>query len=280
MALVIVIGSHVAGSRVGGTVVCLALAQSPWAIDPVHVPTVLLGRHPGWGDPGGGKVAAATMAGMLNAIEANGLFALADAVITDYFADREQIEAAAAAIDRISVLNPAAHILVDPVMGDHDAGGAYVSEAVQAGIEELLVPRATMLTPNVWELSRLTGVEITGRIAAFEQARALAARMRRGQGEVLVTSLPAVPGLTGMGLVVGDTNASVRHAAFDDVPRGTGDVTAAAYLAARIGGRAPAEAMNTAARVIHKILANAKAWGAQELPIVASKDCWQDPAHD
>ena len=45
MPLALIMSSHVAGSRVGGSAQALALAQ--FKIDPVVVPTVLYGRHPG-----------------------------------------------------------------------------------------------------------------------------------------------------------------------------------------------------------------------------------------
>eukprot|EP01035_Chromulina_nebulosa_P068331 gene68332-93637_t len=118
MPLVLILGSHVAGSRVGGTLASLALAQSPMKIDPVHVPTTLLGRHPGWGAPGGGPVSPDLFAGMLEGIAANGLFALVDGVLTDYFASAEQVQIAARAIDAVKSANPKAIILVDPVLGD------------------------------------------------------------------------------------------------------------------------------------------------------------------
>ena len=60
MPLVLVISSYVAASRVGGGIAPYVLG--PMKVDPVHIPTCLFGRHPGWGPPGGGPVAADTMA--------------------------------------------------------------------------------------------------------------------------------------------------------------------------------------------------------------------------
>ena len=49
-------------------------------IDPMVVPTVLFGRHPGWGAPGGAHVPIEAFEGMLDGIEANNLFGLAFAI--------------------------------------------------------------------------------------------------------------------------------------------------------------------------------------------------------
>ena len=51
MPLALILSSHVAGSRVGGSAQAAALVQ--FKVDSFVVPTVLYGRHPGWGAPGG-----------------------------------------------------------------------------------------------------------------------------------------------------------------------------------------------------------------------------------
>ena len=95
--MALIMSSHVAGSRVGGSAQALALTQ--FKIDPVVIPTVLYGRHPGWGAPGGAQVPIEAFEGMLDGVEANGLFGLCDLVLTGYFASVEQVRAAARAID-------------------------------------------------------------------------------------------------------------------------------------------------------------------------------------
>ena len=99
MPLVLVISSYVAASRVGGGIAPYVLG--PMKVDPVHVPTCLFGRHPGWGPPGGAPVEADVMAGMLEGIEANGLFSLVDAVVTGHFSQPEQVKVAADAIAKV-----------------------------------------------------------------------------------------------------------------------------------------------------------------------------------
>ena len=76
MPLVLIISSYVAGSRVGGGIAPFVLG--PMKVDPVHVPTCLFGRHPGWGPPGGTAIAPEVMAKMLEGIEANGLYSMMD----------------------------------------------------------------------------------------------------------------------------------------------------------------------------------------------------------
>src|SRR5580700_11257255 len=126
MARVLILSSFVASSRVGGGAQALALARL--GIEPILVPTVLFGRHPGFGPPGGAAVAPETFAAMIGGIEAQGMFARLDAVITGHFSTPEQVEIASAALVRIRLAAPKARLIVDPIMGDD--GRLYVKEAV------------------------------------------------------------------------------------------------------------------------------------------------------
>ena len=79
MPTALILSSHVASSQVGGTVQALALAA--FRVDPVLAPTVLYGRHPGWGAPGGAAVPVEAFEGMLDGIEANGVIARTEAAV-------------------------------------------------------------------------------------------------------------------------------------------------------------------------------------------------------
>jgi pyridoxine kinase len=167
MARVLILSSHVAASRVGGGAQALALARL--GIEPILVPTVLFGRHPGYGPPGGAAVDVATFEAMIGGIEAQGLFAQLDAVITGYFSSPEQVEVAASTLDRVRAAAPTARLIVDPIMGDD--GRLYVKDAVAEAIGGRLIPRADLIAPNAWELGRLTGREVTDAASAVASAR-------------------------------------------------------------------------------------------------------------
>jgi pyridoxine kinase len=261
MALVLVIGSHVAGSRVGGTVASLVLALSPGRIDPMHVPTTLMGRHPGWGPPGGGAVSAQIMQAMLDGIEANRLFALCDAVLTGYCATPDQVEVAARAIAKVKAANPRAIIMVDPVMGDHPAG-LYIAEDTARAIHEHLVPRADILTPNAFEVERLMGRPVIRPSDAVRAARALGKTC-------IVTSLDH-DGDIAMALVSGDQAWQVSHARVADVPKGTGDALAALVLASLLQGTALPVAFAQAAGTLRAVIEAARDWAAPELPLIGA----------
>lgn len=268
--MVLVLSSLVAGSRVGGGVSVSALQAK--GIDTMHVPTVLLGRHPGWGVPGGGAIADDLFSGALDGIEANGLFALTDAVLTGYFATPGQVKRAAEAIDAIrAVQSRTAHnvcayapepiVVVDPIIGDH--GKPYVPDAVAQAIRDELVPRADLVTPNAFELAWLTGLPVRDAGEALTAARSLGR-------PVLASSIPAGKDI---GIVFADAHAAhhVTHPKLDKVPTGTGDLLTARFLAERLLGAAPPAALGTAATVIWDTLLKAAEWNAFELPDVSAR---------
>src|SRR3569623_3383848 len=108
--MILILSSFVASSPVGGGAQMLALAEME--MESALVPTVLFGRHPGLGAPGGGAVDAAVFNGMLEGIEANGVFGRTRAVITGYFAHPEQAQIAARAIDAVRAANPRVLVVV------------------------------------------------------------------------------------------------------------------------------------------------------------------------
>src|ERR1700752_1956111 len=147
MPFVLILSSYVAASRVGGG--AQALALMPFGIDAAVIPSVLFGRHPGWGAPGGGAGDAQPMPEMIDAVAANGLHAQTDAVISGYFVDAAQVRLAGETIDRVRSAQPLAKVVVDPVLGD--AGrGFFVPDEVRQAVKIELIPRADLVTPNVF----------------------------------------------------------------------------------------------------------------------------------
>ena len=262
MPLALILSSHVAASQVGASAQALALAQ--FRIDAMVAPTVLYGRHPGWGAPGGAPVAIEVFEGMLDGIEANGLFAQTDLVLTGYFASAAQVRAAARAIDavRAAPRSPEARkpiIIVDPTIGD--AGkGLYVPADVAEAVISDLCPRADIVAPNAWELQRLTGAESRDPTQALHAARLLGR-------PVMVSSV-----LRGseIGVVYADKREAwlAAHPRGDSAPKGTGDLLSALFGAALVDGLTISYALARAVGGVAETVAAAQTWKSPELPIV------------
>jgi pyridoxine kinase len=267
MATIAILSSFVATSRVGGFAQALAFAAL--GHEATLVPTVLFGRHPGLGAPGGGAVGPETFEGVLHGAEANRGFRGARMILTGYFALAEQVEMTADAIDRTKLEPAPPFVLVDPIMGD-EVSGAYVKPEVEAAIRAHLIPRADLIAPNLWELARLTGRAITTADEAVAAARTLNA-------PVLVSSVPAGPDEIGV-LYVGPRNAWLAaHARAFEAPKGTGDLLTALFAVGLIEGLAPETALVRATGGVAGAVEAAIAQDLPDLPIAALGDSFRAP---
>ncbi|WP_439634613.1 PfkB family carbohydrate kinase [Glycocaulis sp.] len=228
---VIILSSLVAGSRVGGGVSAAVLTGAGYT--PEHVPTVIFGRHPGLGAPGGGAVPDTVFAGALDGLLAHGAHIRSSAILTGYFASAEQVRAAAAFIETAKAANPGIFVLVDPICGDGvadgTAGGLYVKRETAEAIAARLVPLADLITPNAFELAFLTGQPVTDTASARTASSTLAK-------PVLVTSVPEGTDRLAVLLTDGKASCSASVDRLEGVPHGTGDLLAALALVARLEG--------------------------------------------
>ena len=236
---VLSLSSQVVWGPVGNSAAVPALQAKGHEV--LALPTITLSNHPGHGAPKGLRTPPEDMAQMLAALEALGALHKLDAVLTGYFAAPEQVEEAAKLIARVRP----SFVLVDPVIGDH--GRLYVPEAVAAAIVRHLLPLASCLTPNGFELGWLSGHEVHDEASAIAAARAL------GIGEVLATSIPAPGGKLATLLIKKDAAHCIATPKLAGVPHGTGDFLSGLYLAARLAmppQQALAAAMQTLERAI------------------------------
>jgi pyridoxine kinase len=264
MPVALILSSYVAASRVGGMAQALALAAL--GIEPVLAPTVLFGRHPGRGAPGGGAVSDEMFEGLLGGLEADGVFSRADFVITGYFASAEHVRSAARVLGKIRRAG-GARIVVDPIMGDE--GRLYVAESVAEAIAAELVPHADLVAPNAWELERLSGNSIRDARDAVIAARSLGR-------PVLVSSVPAGEAI---GVVYADGYEAwlATHPRAETAPHGVGDLLTALFTALFAQNLPIDQALALAVGSIAEAVVAARDSGVDELSIVGLSD---QVAHD
>jgi pyridoxine kinase len=267
MALALIMSSFVAASRIGGAAQQYVLAAH--RIDPVLAPTAMFGRSPAKGSQGE-VTAPAVFRRMLADIEADAIFGYVDLVITGHFSLASQVEIAAETLERVrAAAERRPVVIVDPIMGDAP-GGLYVQPEVAAAVADRLVPLADWITPNLWELGRLSGSEAT------DAASAAAAARKLGR-PALVTSVPAGEGEIGLLFSDGETAVLFAHQKLKQAPNGTGDLVTASFGAGLVEGLAPLAAAERAARAVAEAVQASKAWGSPELPLVALADRLVNP---
>jgi len=251
---------------VGGFVQALALGAM--GIEARLIPSVLFGRHPGYGPPGGGAVGPETYRGVLDGAEAQGLLQ-ADLILTGYFALPDQVEAAADAIERAREGAVKPIVLVDPILGD-EGTGLYVKPEVEAAVIQRLLPLADVIAPNLWELGRITGLLARDAESAVKAARTLKA-------PALISSIPSGPDQIGVLYVTEAAAWLASHAKAVEAPKGTGDLLKALFAAGLIEAAPPQTALARAVGGVADAVEAAVAAGLPDLPVASLGERFKAP---
>jgi pyridoxine kinase len=241
---VLAISSQTAFAPVGNAAAVPALQAE--CHEAVAVPTVILSHHPGLGRPAALRVSAPQLGAMLGNLDDLGVLDGCAAVMTGYFAANDQVHCVARIIRRIRERNPELFVMIDPVIGDD--GALYVPLPVAEAVRDDLLPLATCVTPNRFELEWMSG------IAVEDVTTASAAAGRLAASEVVATSIP--DGSTNIAsIAVTAREVSVEsRLQLQGVPHGTGDLLSGAYLARRMSGRPPSEALAGAMAVLDRAI--------------------------
>ena len=269
------IQSHVAFGHAGNSAAVFPLQRLGHEVWPVH--TVIFPNHTGYGAWRGPLLPAADVAEVVLGIEDRGAFATCDAVLSGYQGGADIGAVVLDAVARVKRVRPDAVYCCDPVMGDVGRG-----MFVRAGIPELMrdrvVPAADIVTPNHFELDFLAGATtrtVPGLLAAADAVRAT------GPAVVLVTSVvtddtPA----HALDLVAVSAEGAwrTRTPRLPISPNGTGDVTAAVFLAHLLDGRPLGEALASTTSAVFAVVEATAAAGDRELRIVQVQDRLAHPS--
>lgn len=269
------IQSHVAYGHVGNAAAAFALQRLGLEVWPVM--TVQLSNHTGYASWRGRSFEAEHVADLVRGLEEVGALTGCQAVLSGYLGSAAVGDAVLAAVERAQRCNPDAFFVCDPVMGDHGRG-LYVAEAVAAFLRDRAVPRARIVTPNLFELGWLTGRSIETVEDALAAARDLGAR---GPEVVLVTSLrfpEREAESVSLLAVTGEGAWRVVTPWLDMTPpaNGFGDLVAALFLAHfLVAGDGPdrvAEAAAKAASATFALVEATHAAGSREIQLIAAQE--------
>jgi pyridoxine kinase len=266
MGTILCISSQTVRGYVGGSAARIALERlghQVWLL-----PSVILSNHPGHPLFAGEQVPTGRLGAMLDALDANGWLGEADAVLTGYLPTPEHVALALRAAERVQHANPDAQLICDPILGD-DPGGLYIDESAAAALRDQLLPHASLLTPNRFELDWLVGRKVKSADDAKIAAETLA------PAAVLATSVPENKGHLYNLLLRDDQAWRTLVPARDAVPHGTGDMLTALYLGHRLNGAAEPEALALATAGVEAALARSE--GADALQLVRHPDRWATP---
>ncbi|WP_349358471.1 pyridoxal kinase PdxY [Stappia sp.] len=255
---ILVVSSQVVRGAVGTRIAGFALERLGFRV--WLLPTVLLPWHPGQG-PGTRHVPDdATFAALVDDLIGSDGLSRVGAVLSGYLGSAGQAGHVARLVAAVRAANPDALYVCDPVSGDRS--GLYVPEATAAALRDTLVPLADVATPNLFELTWMSGTEVTS------EAEAIAAARRLGPARVLVTSAPALRrNAVSNLLVTARASIAAEHGAIPNAPHGTGDLMSALFTAHLVSGLDDEAALKRAAASVFDLVARSVKQGAADLMI-------------
>lgn len=265
-ASVLSVQSFVSYGHVGNSAAAFALRRMGIDVWPVH--TVALSSHLGHSGWGGRAIEPTHIEEILGGLEALGALGRADAVIFGFLGD---VERARAALSLLPKLSSQARVILDPVLGDH--GVLYLPEELVAFYRDHALAHAHTLTPNIFELGLLSGLEIS----SIEDVHAAV--------RVLFDEHPSLQQIVAKGFEVSESELELT-AATRDMTRslrvarrarrfvGAGDLFAATLTAELVLQRGFFDAVALAASITGEILAVTEELGSDELALVAAQGCF------
>jgi len=276
LTTILSIQSSVAYGHVGNSAATFPLMRLGVEVWPVI--TVHFSNHTGYGAWRGPMLTPADVAEVITGIDERGVLGRADAVLSGYQGAAEMGAQVLAAVELVKQRNPKAIYCCDPVIGDVGRG-IYVRPGIPEFMRDQVVPKADLVTPNHFELDFLTGRTTTTLdevLEAVEQLRAA------GPKVVLVTSavLAGAEADSVAMIAVSDGGAwLVRTPLLERNFTGSGDLTAALFLANYLAAGDPAAALAATADSVYSLLRATAEAGSSELLLAPAQDQLVDPEH-
>jgi pyridoxine kinase len=263
------IQSSVAYGHVGNSAVTFPLMRMGVTVWPVI--TVHFSNHTGYGAWRGPLLSAADLRDVILGIDERGVLDEVDAVLSGYQGGEDIGAMILDAVALVKRRNPAAIYCCDPVLGDADRG-YFVRPGIPELMRQRIVPAAQIITPNQFELEALTGLRVSTLAEVLNAADAAAGL---GPEVVLVTSVlrqDGPPGTIDMVAVTADGAWLVTTPRLPQTFTGSGDVTAATFLARLLSTWDVPGALAHTAAVIYGLLEVTAASGGTELALIAAQD--------
>jgi pyridoxine kinase len=263
------IQSHVAYGHVGNSAAVFALQRLGCEVWPVH--TVQFSNHTGYGAWQGDVFAAGRIAAVIDGIANLGVLKTCDGVLSGYVGAVETGDAILTAAARVKAANPGARWCCDPVIGNR-ARGDFVRPGVADFMRDRAVPAADVVTPNHFELDRLTGRDTAGLAAILAAVDALHAR---GPHAVLVTSVRSDATPAGsLDVIASDAGGQhlVRTPRLDMPANGAGDLIAALFFFHYLRNGSAADALAAATSSVFGLLRRTHDAGAAETVLIAAQE--------
>jgi pyridoxine kinase len=262
--LVISIQSQVVHGHVGNS--AAAYPMQAQGVSVAAVPTTLLSNHPRYPTVRGRVLEAGLVADLLRGVEERGLVEQAAVLVTGYLGSPENADVVAEFAERALLRNPRLLYLCDPVIGDD--GRVYVADGILDVVRQRLVPAASLITPNEFELELLSGTKVRDVAGLLAAGHAITARGPAGVIATGCTLADTPAGQVETILCAGGRLSRIATPRLPIRPCGTGDLLAGCLAAQLAKGASCEAAVRHAVDTVFAVLVRTQEAGSEEMCVV------------
>ena len=276
MKNILSIQSHVASGYVGNRSAVFPLQRLGHEVNFIN--TVQFSNHTGYGQWTGEIFSAQHIRDVLSGLKNNGRLETLDAVLSGYQGKPELGQVIIDTVQQIKQQKPDLLYCCDPVLGDVDRDVYVLPETAQF-IKQQAIAAADLITPNQFELGYLTDTHIKN----FNDINTACAQLhQQGPKIILITSLcldETAPDTIEM-LVSTKTGKWITNTPkfkFPKSPCGSGDATAAIFLAKYLESKNIVLALEHTTAAMHAIFKTTHDNQSYELSLIAAQDEIKSP---
>ena len=231
---VLSIQSHVAYGYAGNKAAVFPMQKLGIEVSPIY--TVQLSNHTQYDVFKGAFFSADDIRSIIEGMKANNFLSKHDAILSGYIGDITVAKVIADTVVDLKKSNPKALYCCDPVFGDfydhYDAGHIFASKDHPAMFLEHLLPIADIITPNLFELATLSGINIQSYVDITKACDALIEKTGNKNQIIVVTSTSFDKTKTGIAVYKDGNLEYTESPKYVVRPKvsGSGDITAAMFL--------------------------------------------------
>lgn len=279
MANILSMQSHVAYGYVGNSAAVFPLQRLGHEV--ININTVQFSNHTGYGSWTGDIMSLEHIDKIFTGLSDKGVLENLDAILTGYIGDGALGEVLLKWLEIIKAKNPKVIYCCDPVIGDVGRG-----IFVRPGVPEFFANRALqfsdILTPNQFELTYLTGIDIL----SLEDVKVACNKLHdKGVKTILLTSLTRkAQSNEVIEMLVSNKQKQylieTPRLAMPIAPNGSGDMTAALFLAKFLETHDLKLSLEYTASSIYAVFNKTLNLNQRELAIIASQNEFVKPINN
>ncbi|NSZ09685.1 pyridoxal kinase [Agrobacterium tumefaciens] len=260
--LVISIQSQVVHGHVGNSAAVYPMQAE--GVTVAAVPTALLSNHPHYPTMRGTVLDAGLVADLLRGVEERGLIERAAVLLTGYLGSPDIAEHVARFAAAARKRNPNLIYLCDPVVGDDDLG-VFVADGLTDIFRNRLVPLASIITPNQFELELLAGTNARDEAGLLAASAVVAAGNSAAVIATGCTLANTPDGEVETILCTGGMATRIATPRLPIRPCGTGDLLSGLVAAHVAKGADVGTALRRAVEGTYRVLERTQQAGADEM---------------